>query len=218
MEELLEEQSDVSTWRILRIMSELVAGFDFLRSHRRTVTFFGSARTKPNNLWYAEAEALAYKLSKLGFTIVTGAGPGIMEAANKGAHDAGGISAGVAIKLEHEEKANPYVTRLETFKYFFVRKIMLAYSSKMYIFFPGGVGTLDELFEIITLIQTRKIRSVPIILVDKKFWSPLLEWVKHTLYEKNAMISEEDMDIYTLVDDIDDAYAHIATLQKKKAI
>lgn len=218
IEGLLEERDEVSPWRILRIMSEFVSGFDFLRSHHKTVTFFGSARIQKGDPWYAEAEDLAHRLSKLGFTVITGGGPGIMEAANKGAHDAGGISAGVAIKLEHEEEVNPYVTRVETFKYFFIRKIMLAFSSKMYIFFPGGVGTLDELFEIITLIQTRKMSGVPVILVDKTFWEPLLAWMNTTLYKKHALISKDDMNIYTLVSDVEEAYRHISVLRKKKII
>lgn len=218
VEGLIHERDEVSPWRILRIMSEFVSGFDFLRSHQRTVTFFGSARVKKDNPWYAEAEDLSHRLSKLGFTVITGAGPGIMEAANKGAHDAGGISAGVAIKLEHEEEVNKYVTRVETFKYFFIRKIMLAFSSKMYIFFPGGVGTLDELFEIITLIQTKKMSAVPVILVDKTFWAPLLDWIDNTLNKQHHLISREDVDIYKLVDSTDEAYRHITALRKKRII
>jgi len=216
IEEFLEIQKkhDSSAWRIFRIMSEFVSGFEFLRNYHHAVTIFGSARTKPQAKIYKEAEHLAHKLSKEGFVIFTGGGPGIMEAANKGAYEAGGKSIGIGIKIPEEETPNRYMTEKEEFKYFFVRKTMLAYASEIYVFFPGGFGTLDEFFEILTLIKTNKIEPLPIILVNKEFWTPLLEWMEETLHKKTQNIDKSFIDIYTLVDTPDEAFRYIKQLKK----
>ncbi|MDO8582235.1 MAG: TIGR00730 family Rossman fold protein [bacterium] len=214
---LLEgERDEVSPWRIFRIMSEFVTGFEFLRNFKNTVSFFGSSRQGFDSGVYKEATRLAHRLSKSGFTIITGGGPGIMEAANKGAYEAGGPSVGINIKVQHEQRANKYVKESESFKYFFTRKVMLSFSSQVYIFFPGGFGTLDELFEMITLIQTKKIEPIPIILVNKEFWQPLLSWIDEYLYKRNHAIQKENIALYHLVDTGDEAFRLITKLVKKK--
>lgn len=216
--ELFEDYRDeISPWRIFRIMSEFVTGFEFLRDFDNAVTIFGSARQGFPKVLYREATRLAYKLSKAGFTIITGGGPGMMEAANKGAYGAKGPSVGINIKVQHEQRINPYVNRSEAFKYFFTRKVMLAFSSQVYIFFPGGFGTLDELFEMVTLVQTKKIEPVPIILVNKEYWQPLLAWIEDYLYKRNNAIKKEDMQLYHLVDTSDEAFRLIKKLVKRNA-
>lgn len=213
---ILEDYRDeISPWRIFRIMSEFVTGFEFLRNFKNTVSFFGSSREGFHSSVYKEATHLAHRLSKKGFTIITGGGPGIMEAANKGAYDAGGRSVGINIKVQHEQRANPYVKESESFKYFFTRKVILSFSSQVYIFFPGGFGTLDELFEMITLIQTKKIDPIPIILVNKEFWQPLLSWIEESLCKRNRAIKKEDLSLYHLVDNGDAAFRLIMKLVKR---
>lgn len=208
--ELLESHNDcVSPWRILKVMSEFVDGFDFLKKAGRAVTFFGSARCRKEDTVYKEATKLAYMLAKEGFSIVTGGGPGIMEAANKGAHKAGGRSLGLNIQLPHEQRVNPFVKESASFKYFFTRKVMLAFASQAYIYFPGGFGSLDEFFEIITLVQTKKVDPVPIVLVEKNYWKPLLRWIKSDVYAKRQMISKEDMEIYHLANTAKEAFEFI---------
>jgi hypothetical protein len=203
---------EVSPWRIFKIMAEFVAGYEFLKRYKKAATFFGTARCTFHNDLYKDATKLAHMLSKEGFAIMTGGGPGIMEAANKGAHEADGISVGINIKLPFEQRTNQYVKESEAFKYFFVRKTMLAYASQVYIFYPGGFGTLDELFEMLTLVQTRKIDPTPIILVNKEFWTPLLKWMEEYMYDKNKAIDKEDLDIYHLVDNSDEAFKYIKKL------
>ncbi len=216
LESLFEDARDeISPWRIFKIMSEFVSGFEFLRNLNKTVSIFGSARDGFDKRVYAEATRLAYLLSKAGFTIVTGGGPGIMEAGNKGAYEAGGPSVGINIKVQHEQRVNKYVKQSESFKYFFTRKVILSFSSQAYIFFPGGFGTLDELFEMVTLVQTKKIDPIPIILVNKEFWTPLLAWVESHLYKKNNAIKKEDMQLYHLVDNHEEAFRLIKKLVKK---
>jgi hypothetical protein len=201
------------SWRIFKIMGEFVAGFEFLRRFDATVTVFGTARVDSKSKIYKDAQALAGELTKMGFAIITGGGPGAMEAANRGAQEAGGVSVGLNIQLPAEQRINPYVSESQAFHYFFTRKVMLAYSSELYIFFPGGFGTLDELFELMTLVQTKKICSIPIILVGKKFWQPLLSWIDEFVY-KEGMIDAADRDIYSLVDDAAEAIALIKKLHK----
>ncbi len=215
IEHLLKEYSkehNVSSERIFEIMSEFVRGFEFLRQFKKAVSFYGSARFGFYSNVYQQAYLLGHHLAKDGFTVITGGGSGIMEAANKGAYEAGGISIGINIKLKKKQKINRYVTESREFEHFFVRKTMLSFASKVYIFFPGGFGTVDELFEMIMLVQTEKIPKIPIILVDKNFWGPLLAWIKEYLFEKNKAIDENDLKIYHLVDSADEAYELIKTL------
>lgn len=207
---------EVSTWTIFRIMSELINGFTFLKRYKKAISIMGSARVGLQNGVYEEARSLAYKLSKAGFAVITGGGPGIMEAGNQGAFEAGGQSVGINIKLPFEQRTNKYVKESESFSYFFTRKVMLETASSVYIFFPGGFGTLDEFFEMVTLIQTKKVRPVPVILVNKEFWQPLLDWISKTVYEKNGAINKADMEVYHLVDNADEAYKLIKELTKNK--
>ena len=206
---------DVSPWRIFKIMAELVDGFEFLKKYGKSVTFFGSARCDFKNSIYKETTKLASELSKNGFTVITGGGPGIMEAANRGAYEAGGYSVGINIKLPMEQRINKYVKSSEAFHYFFIRKMMLSFASEVYIFFPGGFGTLDEFFEIITLVQTKKIKPVPVVLVNKEYWNPLLNWIKQDVYGKDKAIDEKDMNIYKLVNNADEALEYIKSLNIK---
>ena len=197
--------------RIYRIMHEFVTGFSFLNQFGDTVSIFGSARCHPNENLYHKAHRLAYNLAKSGFGIVTGGGPGVMEAANKGAHDAGGLSIGLNIRLPEQQRVNQYVKKSASFHYFFTRKVMLSFASQAYIFFPGGFGTLDEFFEMITLVQTEKIKPLPIILVHKKYWTPLLDWLENNVHDKFKAITKEDVKIYQMVDGATEA----ANLVKK---
>jgi len=207
-----DEDVSLTSWRIFRIMSEFVSGFELLRKYKLAATIFGSARSLPDDRWYQESQKLAYKLAKDGFAIITGGGGGIMGAANKGAYEAGGESVGLNIKLPHEQRLNSYVTDSETFHFFFPRKVMLSFASEVYIYFPGGFGTLDEFFEILTLVQTKKIAEVPIILVGKDYWGPLLEWFKTSLAGTYRSISLDDLALVHLVDSADEAHALIASL------
>jgi len=196
-EQLLEspkqdEFTHTDTWSVFRIMGEFVEGFDDLATISRGISIFGSARTRPDNPQYKAAQETAALLARSGFAVITGGGPGIMEAANRGAFEAGGLSIGCNIELPFEQKPNPYLTRSLTFKYFFVRKTMFVKYSTAFIIFPGGFGTLDELFESLTLIQTRKIRNFPVVLFGKDYWSGMLEWVKGPMLAEGK-ISEEDM-------------------------
>ncbi len=187
-------------WRVLRITGEIIEGFDTLSSVEKGVTIFGSARTSPEDPMYKAAEEVARLLAEAGFSIITGAGPGIMEAGNKGAHLAGGRSIGCNIELPFEQGANPYVDTLVRFRYFFVRKTMFIKYSVAFIIFPGGFGTLDELFEAITLIQTGKIYQFPVILFGRHYWAGLLRWLQtRVLAEKK--ISAGDIDLMILTDD-----------------
>jgi uncharacterized protein (TIGR00730 family) len=206
------EDLSVTSWRIFRVMAEFVAGFDLLRKYDLAVTVFGSARSLPTDHWYKEAHKLSYMLAKEGFAMITGGGGGIMGAANKGAYEAGGVSVGLNIRLPHEQHLNSYVTDSETFQYFFPRKVMLSFASEVYIYFPGGFGTLDEFFEIVTLVQTQKIARIPIVLVGKDFWNPMVAWCKNVLAEKQKTISPQDLDLFVVVDSADEAHRYICTV------
>ncbi len=217
MTDLFETDSAVQSWRIFRIMSEFVNGFDILRKYSTAATFFGSARLSPQEPAYKAAELLASKLAKKGFTIITGGGPGIMEAANVGAFKVGGKSIGLNIQLPMEQKLNPYVTESESFHFFFSRKVMLSFASEVYVYFPGGFGTLDELFEIITLIQTEKITKIPVVLYGKDFWEPLFAYFEKVLLKQYKTISKEDIDLFHIVDSVDEAYEYIVAHVDPKA-
>ena len=199
----------VQSWRVFRIMSEFVQGFEVLRSHGLAVTVYGSARTKPDHPDYQAAEELSKRLAEAKFSIITGGGPGIMEAANVGAYKAGGHSIGFNIDLPFEQKLNPYVTESLDFDYFFSRKVMLAFAAEAYVYFPGGFGTMDEFMEMVTLIQTKKIKSLPIILYGKEFWTPLVEWFTNTLLHEHGTVSEDDLNLFVLVDSVDEAFDYI---------
>jgi uncharacterized protein (TIGR00730 family) len=205
----------VQSWRVFRIMSEFVQGFELLRAHGLAVTFWGSARTEPGDKYYKEAEELAAKLAKKDFSVISGGGPGIMEASNVGAFKVGGKSVGLNIELPFEQKLNPYTTQSLNFSFFFSRKVMLTFASEAYVYFPGGFGTLDELFEILTLIQTKKIEKIPVVLYGKEYWEPLIRFFEKDLLQKFKTISPEDLELFYLADDVDDAYKYIIKEVKK---
>ncbi len=210
--ELLDPRGNdaaIESWRVFRIMSEFVQGFELLRNYGLAATFWGSARIKPNEPYYKDAEELAARLAKKGFTIISGGGPGIMEASNVGAFKVGGNSIGLNIELPFEQKLNPYTTESLDFDFFFARKVMLTFSSEVYVYFPGGFGTLDEFFEIVTLIQTKKIEKLPIVLFGKDYWEPLLRWFEKDLLKKHKTISKEDLELFHLVDTVEEAYKYI---------
>lgn len=201
-------------WRIFRIMSEFVDGFEELAGIRNAVTIFGSARAKPGSRPYKNAEATAARLVKAGFTVITGAGPGIMEAANKGAKEAGGVSVGLNILIPTMQKPNPFVTRLLEFKYFFVRKVMFVKYSKAFIAFPGGYGTLDEIFEAITLVQTRRVDPFPVILVGRDFWKGAVSWIRDSLVQYGT-IDREEIGLFSVVDTPEEVLAEIKKFYRK---
>ncbi len=194
------------SWAIFKIMGEFVNGYEKLSKIGPCVSIFGSARTKPDHKYYKLAEEVAKKIVEHGYGVITGGGPGIMEAGNKGAHIAGGTSVGLNIDLPFEQHDNPYIDNDKSldFDYFFVRKVMFVKYSQGFVVMPGGFGTLDELFEAITLIQTNKIEEFPIILVGTEFWQGLLGWIKSTLLESFGTISEKDLDLVHLVDTPDE--------------
>jgi uncharacterized protein (TIGR00730 family) len=196
----LHEVEEEISKRVSLIDQELNRGFDFIKTQPKTVTFFGSSRFTEENQYYQQAKNIAFKLAQLGFSIVTGGGPGIMEAANRGAFEAGGRSFGLTIKLPNEQVRNPYLTDTIDFYYFFTRKVMLSFSAEAYIVFPGGFGTFDEAFEIITLVQTHKIEKVPIILVGTAFWNPLKEFMRQHMLIENKAIDEEDINLLIVTD------------------
>lgn len=197
----LESFTENPNWRIFRIMAEFIEGFEFLDKFHGEVTIFGSSRTDVNDAYYQKAKELGYLLGSAGYTVITGGGPGIMEAANWGAYEAGAESVGLDIELPTEQRRNEFVTRAIGFHYFFTRKVMLSASAQAYVFFPGGFGTLDELSEMITLTQTEKIpMNVPSILVGSSYWKPLIAWIKDKMYKEHRYINKKDMDLFHLVD------------------
>lgn len=206
---LVCKPNKIESWRLFKIMSEFIEGFDIIRRYSLSVSFFGSVRTQPKDQSYKDAQLLAERLAQKGFAVITGGSSGIMEAANKGAFEIGGTSVGLNINLTEAQKSNPYVTEKFSFDHFFVRKVMLTYASEVYVYFPGGFGTLDEFFEIITLVQTKKIRKVPIVLFGKQYWDPLLSFIEQTLYKDYAHIDEQDMKLYFVADSVDEAFEYI---------
>lgn len=194
---------EVVTRRVEHISQELTNGFNFIQGLERTATFFGSARFTEEDEHYETARALGAKLASYGIGIVTGGGPGIMEAGNRGAYENKGFSLGLNIVLNHEQHENPYLTESMTFNYFFVRKVLLSYAAEAYVFFPGGFGTLDEFFEIITLVQTGKIERVPIILMGSDYWNELDAFIEKQVYEKHQAINKDDRKLYLITDDVE---------------
>ncbi|MDO8620000.1 MAG: TIGR00730 family Rossman fold protein [bacterium] len=191
--------------RVKRIGKEFGNGFVFVANYPKSVSFFGSSRFTPENPYCAKAEHLAGRISReLGYAVITGGGGGIMGSANKGAFEAGGESIGLSIRLPRKQYANPYTTAALDFSYFFARKTVLSYAAEAYLFFPGGFGTLDEFFEIVTLVQTHKIRRIPIFLVGIEFWAPLGRYMQEYLHEKHHTIVKHDLDLYKIVDDEDE--------------
>jgi uncharacterized protein (TIGR00730 family) len=205
------------SWAIFKIMSEFVNGYESMGRIGPCVSVFGSARTQPDNKYYQLAEEVAYKISKAGYGVITGGGPGIMEAGNKGAHLGGGISVGLNIDLPFEQHYNPYIDKDKNlnFDYFFVRKVMFVKYSQGFVVMPGGFGTLDELFEALTLIQTKKIGKFPIILVGSSFWNGLFDWIKNTLIEEEKNANAEDMNLIKIVDTADEVVDVLNNFYKK---
>ena len=210
-EKTWQEIHTTDSWRVFKIISELVEGFEKLARIGPCVSIFGSARTTLNNKYYILAEDIAFKLTQNGYGVITGGGPGIMEAANKGASRGNGKSVGINIDLPFEQHPNSYIDsdKLITFDHFFVRKVMFMKYAQGFIVLPGGFGTFDELFEAITLIQTRKIEKFPIILVGKKYWGGLIKWIKEEMLAEEHNISPENLDLFTLVDTSDEAVDYI---------
>ena len=200
------------SWEIFKIMGEFVEGFETMSRIGPCVSIFGSARTKPENKYYKIAEEVAFLLTQQKFGVITGGGPGIMEAGNKGAQRGGGKSVGLNIVLPFEQEANPYIDndKIINFDYFFVRKVMFIKYAQGFIVLPGGYGTLDEMFEALTLIQTEKSGKFPVILIGRDFWSGLIDWIKNTLLEEEHNISPEDLDLIKIVDSAEEAVGHIS--------
>ncbi len=200
----------IESWRVFKIMAEFVEGFDIIRRYSLAATFFGSARASFEDDVYRNATELAGRLARRGFAIITGGSTGVMQASNRGAFEAGGASVGFNINLPHAQPYNPYLTERFGFDHFFVRKVMLAYASEVYVYFPGGFGTLDEFFEILTLVQTKKIRKIPLVLFGKAYWGPLTEFIEQKVYNEHKAINKEDMELYKVVDTVDEAFDYIA--------
>jgi uncharacterized protein (TIGR00730 family) len=197
---VIDEITIQDSWRMFRIMAEFVDGFEALAKYHPAVTIFGSTRIRPGDEVYQKAERIGQLLAENGFSVITGGGPGVMEAANKGAFSAGGKSIGLNIELPFEQKPNPYANITLSFRYFFVRKVMFVKYAVAYIILPGGFGTMDELLESVTLIQTHKIKPFPVILVGSKYWKGLLDWIKQVVL-KEEKISPADLDILQLIDE-----------------
>ncbi len=219
-EQLLERQPrpdflDSDPWRSLRILSEFVEGFDALAEVGPAVSVFGSARTKPDHRYYKQARQLGRQLAENGYAVITGGGPGIMAAANRGCQDGGGLSIGCNIELPMEQGLNPYVDLGVEFRYFFARKVMFVKYADAFVIFPGGYGTLDELFEALTLIQTNKVQDFPVILMGTDYWTGMLEWIRGSLLAE-AAINPEDVDLLRLTDDPAEAVDIIGAYQRSR--
>lgn len=218
-EQTWDEVISKDSWMVFKVMSELVDGYEKMAKIGPCVSIFGSARLRPGDAYFEMATDIAAKISKLGFGIITGGRPGIMEAGNRGAREAGGKSVGLNIDLPFEQHFNPYIDKMYSmnFDYFFVRKVMFIKYSQGFIIMPGGFGTLDELSEALTLVQTQKIAKFPIVMVGSQFWSGLLDWFKGTLLE-NGLINEADLNLFRLVDTADEAVEHIRAFYSKYSI
>ncbi|OHA18663.1 MAG: Rossman fold protein, TIGR00730 family [Candidatus Taylorbacteria bacterium RIFCSPHIGHO2_01_FULL_46_22b] len=196
-----EEVASDAKKRVSLIDKEFTEGLEFIRKYEKSVSIFGSSMLPDNSPYCQKAREIGAAIAKIGYTVITGGGPGIMQAANQGAFEAGGKSIGLNITLPHEQAPNPYLTDYYEFYYFFSRKVALTFAAEAYLFFPGGYGTMNEFFEIATLVQTQRIESVPIILVCSEFWKPFDSFIKEMLYKKNKMIDDHSLSLYTLCDD-----------------
>jgi uncharacterized protein (TIGR00730 family) len=205
---LVDELSKEESWRIFRIMAEFVESIEVLSGVHNAVTIFGSARVKPGDPYYQMAEKLGQLLAQNGFSVITGGGPGIMEAGNKGAAEAGGKSVGMNIKLPFEQKPNPYANLQLDYKYFFIRKVMFVKYAVAYVIMPGGYGTMDEFFEALTLIQTKRMKSFPVILMGRDYWQGLLDWLKNSMLQ-NDMILPFDIEMIQIIDEPEEVVKHI---------
>ncbi|MHB8139274.1 MAG: LOG family protein [Smithellaceae bacterium] len=205
---LIDEISKEESWRIFRIMAEFVESIEVLSKVHNAVTVFGSARVKREDKYYQMAETLGRLLAQNGFPVITGGGPGIMEAANKGAAEAGGQSVGMNIKLPFEQKPNPYANLQLDYKYFFIRKVMFVKYAVAYVIMPGGYGTMDEMFEALTLIQTKRVRSFPVILMGREYWQGLLDWLKSAMVQKE-MILPFDIEMIQVIDEPEEVVRQI---------
>jgi len=218
--EEMKKRSGRDSWVVFKIMAEFVEGFETLAEIGPCVSIFGSARAKPGSPYYELGVEIADKLTQSGFGVITGGGPGIMEAANKGAYNSGGTSVGLNIDLPFEQHSNPFIDNDKNinFNYFFVRKVMFVKYAQGFVVLPGGFGTLDELFESLTLIQTYKIDRFPIILVGSSFWEGLIDWIKRVVMEKEKNVSSEDMHLFKLVDTADEVVAQITDFYRNRPI
>ncbi len=214
-EKIATETNFEDPWRVFRIMGEFVEGFHELSQIGEAVTIFGSARTHQSHIWYQKAEETTRLLVKAGYAVITGGGPGIMEAGNKGAAQVKGDSIGLNIDLPFEQKPNPYVNRLLNFHYFFCRKVMFVKYAKAFVIFPGGYGTLDELFESLTLIQTRRIGKFPVVLFDHAYWSGLIDWLKEKVLAARN-IDPADIELFRIVDTPQEVIKKIREFYQKK--
>lgn len=203
-------------WRIFKIMAEFIDGFHFLADLKKTVTVFGSTVLPENDKHYQAARKFGQLIAMQGYTMITGGGPGIMEAANRGAFEVGAESVGINIDLPEGQRMNPYVTKPIGFSYFFTRKVMMSFSSDAYVFFPGGFGTLDEFFEMVTLVQTKKLgRKVPIIAVGRDYWNPFFSWIKNEVYGRYGAVKKSDLDIINIVNTPEEAVKLVLKLRPK---
>lgn len=206
------------TWQVFRVMAEFVEGFDTLAETGRCIGIFGSARTHPDSELYKTTVEIGKKLVEAGYGVVTGGGPGIMEAGNKGAYDADGDSVGLAIDLPMEQEANSFAKTVIDFRYFFIRKVMFVKYSDGFVFMPGGFGTMDEMFEVLTLVQTLKIRRIPCVMFGMDYWQGLVDWIESVMYKKYHHINDVDLDLFHRTDDVDDAVQYIVDFHKRSPI
>ncbi len=202
------------TWQVFRVMAEFVEGFDTLSKVDQCISIFGSARTHPDDDLYKTSVELGKKLTDAGYGVITGGGPGVMEAGNRGAAENGGESVGLAIDLPMEQEANPFVTKLIDFRYFFIRKVMFVKYSEGFVFMPGGFGTMDEVFEVLTLVQTLKIRKIPCVLFGMKYWQGLVDWMESTMCDEYRHINKDDLALFYRTDSVDEAVKHIVDFHK----